>query len=71
MLLAQGVPAESFLDMRDGTNYANRPGPVRLHPDYSARMWEALGCARLIVTGPELAAARALVARFATAQAAA
>ena len=71
MLLAQGLPAESFLDMRDGTNYANRPGPVRLYPDYSARMWEAFGCARLIVTGPELAATRALVARFATAQAAA
>jgi hypothetical protein len=57
--------------MRDGTNYANRPGPVRLYPDYSARMWEAFGCARLIVTGPELVAARTLVARFATAQAAA
>jgi hypothetical protein len=71
VLLAQGVPAESFLDMRDGTNYANRPGPVRLYPDYSARMWEAFGCARLIVTGPELAAARALVARFATEQEAA
>jgi hypothetical protein len=44
---------------------------VRLYPDYSARMWEAFGCARLVVTGPELVAARALVARFATAQAAA
>jgi hypothetical protein len=51
--------------MRDGTNYANRPGPVRLYPDYSARVWEAFGCARLIVTGPELAAAQALVAEFA------
>ncbi|HLB96735.1 MAG TPA: Hint domain-containing protein, partial [Acetobacteraceae bacterium] len=71
VLLAHGLPVESFLDMRDGTNYANRPGPVRLYPDYSARMWEAFGCARLIVTGPELVAARTLVARFATAQAAA
>jgi hypothetical protein len=34
-------------------------------------MWEAFGCARLIVTGPELAAARALVASFAATQAAA
>jgi len=31
-----------------------------------ARMWEAFGCARLIVTGPELAPARALVTHFAT-----
>jgi len=71
VLLAEGLPAESFLDMRDGSNYANRPGPVRLYPDYAARMWEAFGCARLIVTGPELAATRAVVARFATTQAAA
>ena len=71
VLLAEGMPAESFLDMRDGSNYANRPGPIRLYPDFSARMWEAFGCARLIVMGPELDAARALVASFAHAQAAA
>ena len=66
VLLAEGLPAESFLDMRDGSNYANRPGPIRLYPDYSARMWEAFGCAPLVVTGPEFLAARALVAAFAT-----
>jgi hypothetical protein len=71
VLLAGGLPAESFLDLRDGANYAHRPGPTRLYPDYSARMWEAFGCARLIVTGPELAAAQALVACFARDQAAA
>ena len=57
VVLAQGLPAETYLDMRDGSNYANRPGPTRLYPDFSARMWEAFGCAPLIVTGPELAAA--------------
>ena len=71
VVLAQGLPAESFLDLKDGSNYANRPGPVRLYPDFSARMWEAFGCARLIVTGPELAAARALVGDFAAARTAA
>jgi len=65
VLLAEGLPAESFLDMKDGSNYANRPGPVRLYPDYSAQMWEAFGCAPLIVTGPELEAARRVVASFA------
>jgi hypothetical protein len=65
VVLAQGLPAESFLDLKDGSNYANCPGPIRLYPDYTARMWEAFGCARLIVTGPELAAAQALVERFA------
>jgi hypothetical protein len=34
-------------------------------------MWEAFGCARLIVTGPELAAVRAMVEGFAPGQAAA
>ena len=60
VLLAQGLPAESFLDMRDGSKYPDRPGPVRLYPDASARMWEAFGCARLVVSGPELAVAQAL-----------
>ena len=71
VLLAEGLPAESYLDIRDGSNYANRSGPTRLYPDYAARMWEAFGCARLIVTGPELAAARALVERVAVVQKAA
>jgi hypothetical protein len=65
VLLAEGLPAESFLDMKDGSNYAKRPGPIRLYPDYSARMWEAFGCARLVVTGPELEVARGLVASHA------
>ena len=65
VVLAQGLPTESFLDLKDGSNYANRTGPIRLYPDYTARMWEAYGCARLIITGPELNAARAFVARFA------
>ena len=64
VVLAEGLPAESYLDMRDGSNYANRAGPTRLYPDFSARMWEAFGCAPLIVTGPELMAARALVGGF-------
>jgi hypothetical protein len=66
VLLAHGLPAESFLDMKDGSNYTNRPGLVWLYPDFTARMWDAFGCAPLIVTGPELEAARAMVASFAT-----
>ena len=66
VIRAQGLPTESFLDAKDGSNYANRPGPVRRYPDFVAHMWEAFGCARLVVTGVELAVARALVAHFAT-----
>ena len=36
VVLAEDSPAESFLDMKDGSNYANRPGPGRLYPDFSA-----------------------------------
>jgi hypothetical protein len=66
VVLAEGLPAESFLEMKDRANYATGSAPVRLSPDFTSRMWEAFGCARLIVTGPELAAARALTARFVT-----
>ena len=64
VVLAQGLPTESFLDMKDRSDYANGPGPIRLYPDFSARMWEAFGCARLIVTGAELEAARALIGSY-------
>jgi autotransporter passenger strand-loop-strand repeat protein len=66
VVLAQGLAAESYLDTGDRSNFENGDAPIALYPDFSARMWEALGCAPLIVTGPELDAARALVGSFAT-----
>jgi hypothetical protein len=60
VLMAEGLPAESYLDTGDRSNFGNGGGPITLHPEFSARkwdtahMWEALGCARLVVTGPEL-----------------
>jgi hypothetical protein len=44
---AEGLLTDSFLDVKDGSNYANRLGPMQPYSDYSARMWEAFGCARL------------------------
>jgi hypothetical protein len=64
VLFAEGLPAESYLDTGDRFNFENGGGPISLHPEFSARrwetarIWEALGCARLIVTGPELDAVR-------------
>jgi hypothetical protein len=69
VLLAQGLPAESFLDMRDRSNYANTSGSIRSYPDFSVRMWEAFGCAPLVVTGAELNAARELIGRSVAAHA--
>ncbi len=67
LLLAEGVRAESYLETGDRFNFENSGGPVMLHPEFSARrwdiahIWEALGGARLIITGPELDAARARI----------
>jgi hypothetical protein len=41
VLLAQGLPAESFLDMQDRSDYATASGPIKLHTDFPARMREA------------------------------
>jgi hypothetical protein len=61
VLLAEGLPVESFLKTDASSNYVNRPTPVRLHPDFSTRTWEAFGCAKLVVTGPELDAVRQML----------
>jgi collagen type I/II/III/V/XI/XXIV/XXVII alpha len=58
VLLAEGLPAESYLDTGDRSNFANGAGPIRLHPDFATREWEANGCAPLVVTGPAFDAAR-------------
>jgi len=61
LLLAEALAVESYLDTGDCGNFANGGGPVVLHPDLASRVWEAGGCAPLIVTGPQLDAARRLV----------
>jgi hypothetical protein len=61
VVLAEGLPVESYLDTGNRSNFSNG-GPVRLHPDFSALSWEVLACAPLIVTGPRLDAARTRLA---------
>jgi hypothetical protein len=58
VLLAEGLPAESYLDIGDRSNFANAGDPVALHPDFASRIWDAAGCAPLVVAGPALDAAR-------------
>ncbi len=58
VLLADGMPAESYLDTGDRSRFSNGGGVVALHPDFSARTWEMLGCAPLVHTGPVLEAVR-------------
>jgi|SRR5579871_1383720 len=49
VILAEGLPCESYLDSG---------APALRYPEYPARIWEAEGCAPLVVTGPEVEAAR-------------
>jgi T5SS/PEP-CTERM-associated repeat protein len=65
VVLAEGLPVESYLHTGDRSDFANGGGVVRLYPDFNALAWEALGCARLVMIGPELDAARARLAAIA------
>jgi hypothetical protein len=58
VMLAEGLPVESYLDTGNRSNFENGGGPTALHPDFSPHIWEAMGCAPLVVTGPKLDAAR-------------
>ena len=57
VLLAEGLPAESYLDVGDRRGFDNGGEVIRLHPDFGApratgaARWEASGCAPLVVRG--------------------
>jgi collagen type I alpha len=65
VLITERLPVESYLDTGDRSDFANGGGPIRLHPDFNVLAWEALGGARLVLTGPEIDAARARIAAIA------
>ncbi len=58
VLLAEGLPVESFLDTGNRRMFAGQPA-IALHPDFARLDWEK-ACAPLVLTGPVLdrAAAR-------------
>lgn len=64
VLLADGLPVESYLDTGDRFKFENDAGPIALYPDFSTRspgigaLWEAHGCAPLIITGATVDSAR-------------
>ncbi len=58
VLLAEGLPTESYLDTANRSVFANGGGPVVLHADFSRRVWEARGCAPLVLEGAVLAGLR-------------
>jgi collagen type I/II/III/V/XI/XXIV/XXVII alpha len=58
VLLAEGLPAESYLEHGDRSDFDNGGTALTLHPDFCSRAWEAFGCAPLIVTGRTLETVR-------------
>jgi len=58
-LLAEGLPCESFLDTGNRSAFANGGPAIQAHPDFARRLWDAEGCAPLVVAGPEVEALRA------------
>jgi collagen type I alpha len=59
VVLAEGLPAEAYLETGDRRNFANGGCAVSLHPNFACYAREAGSCAPLIVTGRPLALARA------------
>lgn len=61
VVLAEGLPAETYLDTGDRLNFENGGGAVVPYPDFSSRRWDAEACAPLVIAGRDLAAARCWV----------
>jgi hypothetical protein len=69
VILAEGLPVESYLDLGDRANFHQNGESIRLFSDFAARLapeaalvWETRGAAPLVMTGEKLAVARRMVA---------
>jgi hypothetical protein len=68
ILLAEGLPAESYLDTGDRCDFANGDAPMTLHPVWGTEardvtlIHDALGAAPLRVAGAEVERVRAMLA---------
>lgn len=69
ILLAEDLPVESYLDTGDRSAFANGGAALPLHAEFGPATklawlrWEAEGCAPLMVVGPSVDRARALLRR--------
>jgi hypothetical protein len=64
VILADGMPCESYLDTGNRAAFANGGNSVQFHPDFARRAWETCACAPLVLNGPRLIEAkRRLLAR--------
>jgi hypothetical protein len=58
VILAEGLPAESYLDTGNRGALSVLANMSPLDPDFSARVWAQAGCAPLVTQGPVVAEAR-------------
>jgi len=58
IILAEGLPAESYLDCGNRTAFVNGGAFVEAHPDFQAKHW-AETCLPLVNDGPEVGATKA------------
>jgi hypothetical protein len=63
MLLAEGLPAESYLDTGNRAAFANGGAAIDLHPRFARLLRDARACAPLAMAGPILVNARAALLR--------
>ncbi len=62
VLLAEGLPAESYFDTGNRGDFENGGGPRTLHPTFRAQAWDERACAPLVTQGERLTAVRARLA---------
>jgi hypothetical protein len=62
VLSAEGLAAESLLPQADRTAFGNGGDIMQIHPEFAHMLWDVLGCAPVVVTGPAVVAARAALA---------
>ncbi len=65
VLLAEGLPAESYLDTGNRAAFIEGGSVVTAHPDFARAVWHAKGCAKLVSTGAKLAAIKSKLLRHA------
>ena len=58
VVLAQGLPCESYLDTGNRHAFSNGGAAVQLHPDFSRGVWAAQGCAELALNGRHVVVAK-------------
>ena len=65
ILLAEGLPCESYLDTGNRSAFADGGPAIELYPDFAPRVWAERGCAPLRTSGAALVAVkRRLIARL-------